>query len=154
MGVYQAAVNAKAGVNATNTPLFHLRTNASDRLYVKAFAWTIATAPTTATQCAITRTTALGTSTTTVAGQPADSAEVASSATLDSAWSVNPTWSTTGPHLFTWTMPVTAGSTFVWYAPDERSRIVIPISLGLMFSALNASGATVGAHSLWVCWEE
>lgn len=153
-GVYQAAVNARAGVNTANTPLFQLRAPSSARLYVKAFVWTIATAPTTAPQLLVTRPSAVGTSSTTVLGQTVEPGETASAANLDSAWSAAPTWVTAGPHLFALTLPTTAGSAFVWYAPDDRSRIVVPAAGGLLFAAANASGTTVGAHSLWLSWEE
>lgn len=154
MGLYLGAVNARAGVNTANTVLFQLRTNANDRLYVKYIVWTVTTAPTNAPQLLVARATATGTSSTTVAGQPADSAEVASSANLDSAWSAAPTFTTAGPFLMSVTIPTTAGSQFVWFAPDDRSRIVIPASGGLVFACANASGATVGAHALSVAWEE
>jgi hypothetical protein len=154
MTIYRASVNARAGINATNSPLFQLRSGATYRLRLREIIWTVTTAPTNAPQLAIVRHTTLGTSSTTVAGQLSDPAEAAATGTLDSAWSAAPTFSTSGPFLFNVTLPVTAGSVFYWSSSGSESDLVIPVSAGIQFNTLNASGATTGAHSLSLAWEE
>lgn len=155
MTIYRVGVNARAGVNATNSPLFQLRSGATYRLRLKEIIWTVTTAPTNAPQLAVVRHSTLGTSSTTVAGQTSDPAEtVAATGTLDSAWSAAPTFSTSGPFLFSVTLPVTAGSVFYWSSSGYDSDLVIPVSAGIVFATLNASGATTGAHSLALAWEE
>lgn len=154
MTIYRVSVNARSGVNTTNSPLFQLRSGATYRLRLKEFIWTVTTAPTNAPQLAVVRSSTVGTSSTTVAGQTVDPANAAASGTLDSAWSSAPTFSTTGPFLFNVTLPVTAGSTFYWSSGDYESDIVIGTSAGIIFATLNASGATTGAHSLSLAWEE
>lgn len=154
MTIYRVGVNARNGVNATNSPLFQLRSGATYRLRLKEIIWTVTTAPTNAPQLAIVRHSTLGTSSTTVAGQLSDPAEAAASGTLDSAWSAAPTFSTSGPFLFSVTLPTTAGSVFYWSSSGYDTDIVIPVSAGIQFCTLNASGATTGAHSIALAWEE
>lgn len=154
MTIMRAAVNARAGVNTANSVLFQLRTGATYRCRIREIIWTVTTAPTNAPQLVVARATATGTNSTTVVGTPADPAEAASTVNLDSAWSVAPTFSTTGPFLMTTTLPVTAGSIFYWSSPEPEADLVIAASSGIVFATANASGATVGAHSLQIAWEE
>lgn len=154
MTIYRASVNARSGVNTTNSPLFQLRSGATYRLRLREIIWTVTTAPTNAPQLAIVRHSTLGTSSTTVAGQVVDPADAAASGTLDSAWSAAPTFSTSGPFLFNVTLPTTAGSVFYWASSGYEADIVVPVSAGIIFATLNASGATTGAHSLAISWEE
>lgn len=154
MGVYRGSVNARAGVNTANTPYFQLKTAAGERAMIKEFGITVSVAPSTAPQFALARSTATGTSSTTVLGTAADPAEPAALTTLDSAWSVAPTFNTAGPFLWAATMPVTAGAGYVWVAPDDRSRIVVPVSSGLILANIAAAGATLGSFSFYVVWDE
>jgi hypothetical protein len=41
----------------------------------------------------------------------------------------------------------------VWVAPNDRSRIIVSPSAGVVLAA-SASGATVGSNSFYVVWEE
>lgn len=154
MALYRASVNARAGINATNSPLFQLRSSTTSRLRIVEYGVTVTTAPTNAPQFALARATAVGTSSTTVAGTPNDPGEPTPTGTLDSAWSVAPTFTTSGPFLWTQTVPVAAGNGFVWVAADVSQGIVVPTSAGVILAALNASGATVGAHAFYVVWDE
>jgi hypothetical protein len=154
MAVYRATVNARAGVNTANTVYFQLKTGTTARARLREIVWTITTAPTTAPTFLIARSTAVGTSSTTVVGTAADPAEPASSCTLDSAWSAAPTFTTTGPFLFALTLAVTIGGVFYWTSGDEMADIIVPVSGGLCFAWAAGSGATLGAHTLQLSWDE
>lgn len=154
MATYRASVANRAGINTANSVYFQIRNATTQRLYIVEFGITIAVAPTTAPQFALARSTATGTNSTTVLGTASDSADTASTANLDSAWSVNPTFTTTGPFLWSAAMPVTAGSGWAWVAPNDRSRIVVPTSGGICLANLVASGATTGNFNFYISWEE
>lgn len=154
MAIYRSAMNAKAGVNTANTVMWQLKAPSSLRLRIKEIIWTVSTAPTTAPQIVVSRHLTLGTSSTSTLGQAVDPAEPAALGTMDSAWSAAPTFTTTGPFLFAVTVPVTAGAVFYWVSPGPDSDIIVPVSSGIQFIQANASGATVGAHSLEVAWQE
>lgn len=154
MGAYRAAVNARAGVNATNSPLFQLRSAATERLRIVEFGISVTTAQTNAPQYALARSTGVGTSSTTVLGTATDPGDAASTANLDSAWSVAPTFATGGPFLWTQTVPVAAGNGYVWVSPGPEYDIVVPVSSGVILATLNASGATLGAHAFYIVWRE
>jgi hypothetical protein len=154
MAMYRAVVAGRAGVNTANTVYFQLKSAATSRLRLREVIWTITTAPTTAPQFIISRSTATGTSTTTVAGVPADPADPAATGTLDSAWSAAPTFTTAGPHLFALQLAVTIGGVFYWASGDEMADIIVPVSSGLAFAWSTASGATLGASTLSIAWDE
>jgi hypothetical protein len=154
MATYRAVVTGRAGVNTANTVYFQLKSTSTDRLRLREIVWTITTAPTTAPLFVISRSTATGTSTTTVAGVPADPAEPAATGTLDSAWSAAPTFTTAGPHLFALQLATTVGGVFYWASGDEMADVIVPVSAGLCFAWSTASGATVGAHTLQIAWDE
>lgn len=153
-GTYTGTVTGRAGVNATNSPLFQLRAGSTSRLYVVSWTLTLQTAQSNAPQYVLARATAVGTSSTTVAGTPLDPAETAANGTLDSAWSGAPTFTTTGPWLWAMTGINTIGNGFAWTAPNYESRIVVPASGGIILATLNASGTTTGAHTFTITWEE
>lgn len=154
MGVYRASVANRAGVNTANTVYFQLKNSTTQRLYIVEFGISIAVAPTTAPQFALTRSTATGTSSTTIVGTASDPADTAASATLDSAWSSAPTFTTAGPHLWSAATPTTAGSAWAWVAPTDRARIVVPVSGGVCLANLVASGGTTGNFNFYIAWEE
>jgi len=154
MGVYRASVANRAGVNTANTVLFQLKNSTAQRLYIVEFGVSIAASPTTAPQFALARSTATGTSSTTILGTASDSADVAATGTLDSAWSVAPTFTTTGPFLWSAATPTTAGSAWAWVAPTDRARIVVPTSGGVVLADLVASGTATGNFNFYIAWEE
>lgn len=151
--MYRFAQAAKAGVNAANTVHWQLRASSANRLFLVEFGIFVSTASTTALTWVVSRSSALGTSTTTVAGTPVDPNNTTAAGTVDSAWSAAPTFTTAGPHQFTFALPLTAGAGFVWVAPNDRGRILISASAGLCIAA-SASGSTVGANTFYACWEE
>lgn len=154
MAIYRAVVTGRAGVNTANTVYFQLRAAATQRLRLREAIWTITTAPTTPPLLLVSRATAVGTSSTTVAGVPSDSAVAAGTGTLDSAWSAAPTFNTAGPHLMGLQLATTVGGVFYWSASGHDSEIVIPVSSGLCFAWATASGAALGAHSLSLAWDQ
>lgn len=154
MTIYRAVVTGRAGVNTANTVYFQLKSSSSSRLRLREMIWTITTAPTTAPLMLVSRSATTGTSTTTVAGTPVDPADAASTGTLDSAWSSAPTFTTGGPHLMALQLATTVGGVFYWSSADSVSDIVVPVSSGLCFAWSTASGATTGAHSLSIAWDE
>ena len=154
MAIYRAVVTGRAGVNTANTVYFQLRAAATQRLRLREMIWTITTAPTTAPLLLVSRSTAVGTSSTTVLGVPADTGVAAGTGTLDSAWSAAPTFTTAGPHLLALQLATTVGGVFYWASGDHASDIVIPVSGGLCFAWQTASGGTLGAHSLSLAWDQ
>lgn len=154
-GRYGAGVTNKAGVNTADTIMFQLRATATtERLRVVQVVYAVLTAPSTAPQPYLTRASANGTSSTTLAGQPFDSAETSALGTFDSAWSANPTI-TTANKIAVGSMATTAGGGWVWDFRD--SPIVLAASTtagGLCIVNAAASGATAGAFSCSVIWEE
>jgi len=154
MATYRAVVTGRAGVNTANTVYFQLKSAATARLRIREIVWTITTAPTTAPLLLVSRSTATGTSSTTLAGTPVDPADPAASGTLDSAWSAAPTFTTTGPHLLALQLATTVGGVFYWASGDEMADIIVPVSSGVCFAWSTASGATLGAHALSLAWDE
>jgi hypothetical protein len=153
MGQYSAGFSV-AGVNVANTQVVHLvNTAATERIYVKLLAVGVSVAPTTAPSFYVSRSTARGTQATTLAGQPFDLADTASTATLDLTWTVAPTFSTTLP-IVRGGLAVTAGGWWVWDFRDQP--LVIPATTGSGLVIVNgvASGATLGTFAGYACWEE
>lgn len=155
MSRYGAGVTGRAGVNTADTVLFQLRaTSAVQRLKVLQIVFAVQSAPSTAPQPYLTRATANGTSSTTLAGQAYDPADATAIGTLDSAWSVNPTV-TTANKIAVGAMAVTAGGGWVWDLRDMP--IVLAASTtagGLCIVNAAASGATLGTVSCNVVWQE
>ena len=145
---------AVAGVNTANTFTVNLmNTGTAVRLRVMQVAIGISVAPTTAPQFYLSRTTARGTNTTTLAGQPFDSGEPTSQATLDLTNSGAPTFSTTlkivGGGLAT-----TAGGWWIWDFRDSPLVIPATAASGLAIVNANASGSTTGTFAGYMTWEE
>jgi hypothetical protein len=144
---------SRAGINVANSVYFQVKTAAADRVHIREIGVFITAAPTTAPSLVLARSTALGTSSTTVLGQALDPGDPAATATFDSAWSSAPTFTTTGPFLRTIGMPVTAGSGIIWTFAYGECRVV-PVSSGLCIANLNASGTTTGTFVCYVTWTE
>ena len=154
MGHRYVAGFSRAGINSANSPVVNLNNTASTaRLYVVEVGVGIAVAPTTAPAFYLTRATARGTQTATLAGQPLDPNEVASTGTLDSTWSVNPTFSTSN-FLHRGSLATTAGGFLVWTFYDSPLIVNATSGLGLTLANANASGATTGTFAGYVVWEE
>lgn len=152
MSRYQAALS-RAGINTAGPQLYwQLRTGASNRIRILEVGISVSVAPSTAPNFQISRATAsLGTASTSLAGQPLDAADVAATATLESAWSAAPTINTTYHRMMA--LAVTAGGGFIWTWPID-SPLVLPTSAALQISNANASGTTTGTFACYVVWEE
>jgi hypothetical protein len=141
-------------VNTADTAYFQVRATATaQRLKLLRVVVAIQVAPTTAPVFYVARSTAIGTVTTTLAGQPFDTADSAAKGTLDSAFSVAPTF-TTGNKMDVGPMAVTAGGGWVFDFRD--SPLVIPdlTTAGIVIVNANASGATTGTFSCAAQWQE
>ena len=155
MARYGAGVTNRAGVNSADTILFQLRaTGTTQRLLVRQVVFAVLTAPTNAPQPYLTFASANGTSSTTLAGQKFDNADAAALGTFDSAWSGNPTI-TTANKLTVGAMAVTAGGGWIWDFRDVPLVMQASTTVGgLCIVNAAASGATVGAVSASVIWDE
>jgi hypothetical protein len=152
MSRYQAS-NSKAGVNTAGTIMWQLRpTTTAQRMKVLEIGIGVASAPTTAPSFQLARSTAIGTSTTTAAGQPYDQADTAALGTLDSAWSVNPT--SAGVTLRQSGLAVTAGGQLFWTFYDVPLVMFADTTDGLLIINANASGATLGTFTCYMVWQE
>ena len=152
MAVYSVGVS-KAGVNTANTVMWQLKAASTLRARIREIGISISVAPSTAPLFALARSTATGTSSTTVLGQALDAADAAAVTTFDSAWSSAPTFSTSGPFINQFGMPVTAGSGVIWTF-GYGEELVIPVSGGLCIANINASGSTTGTMVCYVKWIE
>ena len=154
MSRFGAGVSGKAGVNTANTAYFQLRQTATgQRLKILQIVVSVETAPTTAPSFYLSRSTANGTVTTTLAGQPFDPADSAAKGTLDSAFSVAPTFNTTNK-MAVGPMAVTAGGGWIWDFRDMPLIVADAVASGLVIVNANASGATLGAFACSAMWQE
>lgn len=153
MARYSAGFS-RAGINTANSPVANLmNTSTTDRLYVVEIGVGVAVAPTTAPAFYLSRATARGTQTATLVGQAHDPADGASNGTLDTTWSVNPTFSTSA-YLRLGGLAVTAGGFLVWTFYDQPLVIDRTTSSGLTLANVNASGATTGTFTGYFSWTE
>lgn len=141
----------KNGTNATNTPMWQLKTAAGSRARVFEIAISIATAPTTAPSWRLNRSATVGTSSATATPEEQDPGGGAATVVLDTAWSANPTFSTND--LRKYATPVTAGSGIVWTWPDHRP-LIVPVSSGLVIINAAATGAALGPFNVTFVFEE
>lgn len=143
-----------AGVNTANTQTINLNgAGTSGRIFVYEIAVGIAVASTTAPSFYLSRSTARGTQSTTLAGQAYDPGDVASLASLDSAWSVAPTFSTSA-FIRRGGLAVTAGGWWIWQFYDSPLIIPATAGAGITLANANASGATTGTFAGHVVWNE
>lgn len=154
MSFYGAGAS-KAGVNTANTAYFQIRpTTTSTRLKIFQIVVNIAVAPTTAPSLYLARSTANGTVTTTLAGQPLDPADPTAVGTFDSAFSGAPTFVTTA-QIATGGLAVTAGGAWVWtFPPDAPLTITNATASGIVVVNANASGGTTGTFVGSALWRE
>lgn len=153
MGRYSAAASP-AGVNTANTVYGQLRpTTTASRLYIVEIGVSVQTAPTTAPNFYLARSTANGTVSTTLAGQAHDPADVAAIGTMDSVFSVAPTFSTTNKFK-QGGLGTTAGGFLIWTFYDAPIVIDRTVASGLALVNANASGATLGTFTGHIAWEE
>lgn len=154
MGTRFSAGFTRAGINTANSPVANLnQTGTVARLYVVEVGVGVAVAPTTAPAFYLSRATARGTQTATLAGQPADPNEPAAQGTLDTTWSANPTFSTSA-YLRFGGLATTAGGFLVWTFYDNPIIVNATAGLGLTLANANASGATLGTFTGYFAWDE
>lgn len=154
MGSRYSAGFSRAGINTANSPVASLNnTGSTSRLFVVEVGVGVAVAPSTAPAFYLSRATARGTQTATLAGQPADPNAVSSLGTLDTTWSVNPTFSTSNYMRFGG-LATTAGGFLVWTFYDSPIIISATSGLGLTLANSNASGATTGTFTGYFVWDE
>lgn len=152
-GRYSAGFSV-AGVNTANTQAAALiNTGTANRLYIREIAIGIAVACTTAPSFYLSRATARGTQTATLAGQSHDPAETAATGTLDTTWSVAPTFSTSN-FIRRGGLAVTAGGWWVWQFYDAPLIIPATSGNGIVIANANASGATTGTFTGHFSWDE
>ncbi len=149
MPIYHAAFTGRAGVNTANSPIANLAC-ISRKLRVREVGIFVQVAPTTAPIFALQRATTRGTQTTALAPLVKDSTDPTATASLDVAWSANPTFTNTNPFLRAIAVPVTAGNGMVWDL--EELEIVSPG--GLMLFNNVATGATLGSFCGYFEYEE
>lgn len=152
-GRYHAAAT-RAGINTANSAYFQLRnTGTASRLYVVEVGFGVVSAPSTAPILYLARSSATGTSTATLAGQPGDPGETASAGTFDSTWSAAPTFSTTNL-IRIGGMATTAGGWVIFTFYDAPLVVPASTSQGLVIANQAASGATLGSFSAYAAWDE
>lgn len=149
-----AAGFSVSGVNTANTQTANLtNTGTTQRLRVLQIAVGVAVAPSTAPSFYISRATARGTQSTTVAALPFDTNDAAALGTIDTAWSVAPTFSTTA-QLVRGGLSTTAGGWWVWDFRDSPLIVPPTAASGLVLANANASGGTTGTFTGHFIWEE
>lgn len=152
-GRYSAGAS-KSGVNTANSAYFQIRNTATTgRLYIVEIGIGISVAPTTAPNFFISRSSAVGTSSTTLAGQANDPGETASLGSFDSAWSAAPTFSTSNFQRMGG-LAVTAGGMLIWTFYDAPLVCPASTSQGIVIANANASGATTGTFFAYATWDE
>ena len=139
--------------NAANGPDFQIRpTGTTQRLYVVEIGLNVGTtALGTAASLYLSRSTATGTITTTLAGQPHDPADAAAIGTVDSAFSVNPTFSTTN-FIRKGGLPTAIGSTLIWTFYDKPLVVTNATTAGLVIA--NVAAVASGVIECYFTWEE
>jgi hypothetical protein len=153
MTVYSAGFS-RAGINTANSPVANLsNTGTATRLRVLEIGVGIAVAPTTAPLFYLSRATARGTQSATLAGQVFDSGDAAASGTVDYTWSANPTFSTSNL-MVVGGLGVTAGGFFVWTFYDNPLIVNATAASGLVIANANASGSTLGTFAGYCKWDE
>jgi hypothetical protein len=151
MAIY-AATSSKSGVNTATTTMWSLWSTGGS-LYIQTLIVQIPVAPTTIPDLYVVRTTARGTQTATVAGNPYDPNDNAATGTLDTTWSANPTVGAVGTAMLRMPLPLSAGATFYWTA-DTLNAMWVRNAAGLAIVNGNASGATTGTFNLTIAWRE
>ncbi len=149
-----SAGGSRAGINTANSALFQLRpTTTAARLYVVEVGVNIAVAPTTAPSFYLSRSTAVGTNTATLAGQPNEPGDVAAIGTFDTTWSAAPTFSTS-LFLRNGGLAVTAGGMLIFTFYDAPIVLAADTAKGLVIANANASGSTTGTVTAYMTWDE
>ena len=149
-----SAGGSRVGINTANSAYFQLRpTSTAEQLFVVEVGINISVAPTTAPALYLARSSAVGTSSATLAGQPHDPNAGAAVGTFDTTWSSAPTFSTSAFLRFGG-LAVTAGGMLIWTFYDAPLVLNASTSAGLVIANANASGATTGTFTANMSWAE
>ena len=149
-----SAAGSRAGINTANSAMFQIRnTGTAHRIFIVELGINVAVAPTTAPAFYVSRSSAVGTNSATLAGQANDPGEPSAVGTLDTTWSVNPTFSTTA-FLRYGGLAVTAGGMLIWTFYDEPLVVKASTSEGIVIANANAAGATLGTFTAYATWDE
>lgn len=145
----------RSGINTANTAYFNLLGGTGQRLLIRQVVVNIAVAPTTAPALYLTRTTARGTQSSTLAGIALDGADVVQAGTLDvcGTGGSQPTFTNTA-RIATGALAVTAGGAFVWTFYDVPLVVPATSANGMAVCNANASGATTGTWHCSMLWDE
>lgn len=144
MAKYHAAFTTAAAANAAAYVDF--RTASTDR--AKVLELSISSTAATANLWSLARSTTLGTTSTTVLGQPGDPGDPAATLVLGTAWSVAP--ASTAVPLRELQGSATIGAGVIW--TFALGDLVIPVSSSLVI--FNRGGATGAICRGYVTWDE
>lgn len=146
MGTYIAGFS-RAGINTANSPVAAIvATSTATRISVVEIGVGVAVSPTTAPMFYLSRVSARGTQTATLASQPLDASDAAAVGTVDSTWSANPTFSTSN-FLAMGGLSTTAGGFLIWTFYDQPLVIPATSGNGIVIANQNAAGSTLGTFT-------
>jgi hypothetical protein len=152
MGRYSVGATRTVGT-AANQPQFQLRnTGTAERLFVVEIGINVGTTALAAAQSMyLARSTATGTQTATVAGLPNDTSDGATNGSVDTAFSANPTFSTTA-FLRKGGLPSAIGSQIIWTFYDKP--LVIPNTTASGLVIANVAAVATGIMECYFTWDE
>lgn len=157
MARYTASVAAKAGTNTANTPLLNLvGGGTTERVQILEIYLVNTAAITTAPNLAVGRSTARGTQSATATVIRQDESQAGAASALDTAWTVNPTFTTTDVNRIRRELLSTAiGQEFFWRPPGGGLLVPATAGAGVVLWNVNASGnPNLGSFFGHVVWEE
>jgi hypothetical protein len=149
MPFYHVGFSNRAGINTANSPIVNLW-SATRLCRIHEVAVFIQVAQTTAPVFALARASARGTQTATLAPIRKDETDIAATATLDTTWSANPTFSNAAPHIRAGGVPLAIGNGIIW----NLDELEVSIGQGLCLFNINASGATLGSYAGYIFYQE
>lgn len=146
---------SNSGINTADRAYFSLQqTGTAHRLQVIQVMVDIAVAPTTAPALYLVRTSARGTQTSTLIGQPHDPSAPTALGTVDQCASATQPTFTAANKLQVGALAITAGGIFIWTFYDRPLIIPATSGSGLAIANANASGATTGTFQASFTWDE
>jgi hypothetical protein len=146
---YHVAFNGKAGTNTANKIIANLWA-VSRKARVVEVGIFLQTVTATAPLFALQRASARGTQSTSLTPIQKDASDPAATCALDTAWSVDPTFSTANPQIRSAGVALAAGNGFVW----NLDEVEILSGAGLAIFNVNATGATLGSYAGYVWYLE
>lgn len=149
MPSYHVAFNGKAGTNTANKIIANLWSVSRKARIIEVgiFLQTVTTTP---PLFALQRASARGTQSTSLTPISKDTSDPAATGVLDTAWSVDPTFSTANPQIRCAGVALAAGNGFIW----NLDELEILSGAGLAVFNVNATGATLGSYAGYVSYLE